>query len=336
MYDLAVFIGRFAPPHLGHLEVIKSALEQADELVIFVGSANRSPSIRNPFPVEFRIQMINAMLTNDQQSRVHVYDIDDYMYNDYAWNANITALVAEFFPYATNIALVGHSKDHSSYYLREFPQWKSIEVPNYKGFNSTDIRERYLDKYVVLHDQVHPAVDKMLDDWELTDEFNNISIEYAAIKAYKEKWKNTPFPVTFNTVDGVVTQGGHVLLVERDDYPGKGLIALPGGFLDPGETLEQAVVRELNEETGLKVSKRTLQTCVVKRKTYDDPHRSSRGRTITHAFHIDLDRGPDVSLPKVKGGSDARRAFWLPIGQINPLAMFEDHAFIINDMLNMA
>lgn len=42
MYDLAVFIGRFAPPHLGHLEVIKQALEQAEELAIFVGSANRS------------------------------------------------------------------------------------------------------------------------------------------------------------------------------------------------------------------------------------------------------------------------------------------------------
>lgn len=335
MYDLAVFIGRFSPPHLGHLEVIKAALEQAKEVVIFVGSANRSPSIRNPFPVAFRIEMIRVMLTREQNLRVKLFELDDYMYNDYAWNADITATVAEWFPHASEIALVGHSKDHSSYYLREFPQWKSIEVPNYKGFNSTAIRERYLDKYVVLHDQVHPNVDKMLIDWELTDAFGDVSNEYAAIKAYKEKWKNTPFPVTFNTVDGVVTQGGHVLLVERDDYPGKGLVALPGGFLDPGETLEQAVVRELNEETGLKVSKRTLQTCVVKRKTYDDPYRSSRGRTITHAFHIDLDRGPDVSLPKVKGGSDAKRAFWLPIGQIEPLVMFEDHMFIIHDLLGM-
>ena len=340
MYDLAVFIGRFAPPHLGHLEVIKRALEQAEEMAIFVGSANRSPSIRNPFPVAFRINMIRSMLADcgvsDALHRVHLFELDDYLYNDYAWNADITASVAEFFPHAKSIALVGHSKDHSSYYLREFPQWKAIEIPNYKGFNSTNIRERYLDKFVILHDQVHPAVDKLLDDWELTPEFDHVSEEYAAIKAYKDQWKHTPFPVTFNTVDGVVTQGGHILVVERGDWPGKGLIALPGGFLDPGETLEQAIVRELNEETGLKVSKRTLQTCVVKRKTYDDPHRSSRGRTITHAFHFDLDRGPDLALPKVKGGSDAKHAYWLPIGHMNPLKMLEDHYFIVNDMLNMA
>ena len=122
MHDLAVFIGRFAPPHLGHLKVIEQALEQAEHLAVFVGSANRSPSIRNPFPVDFRIKMLKSMLTSTQLERVTFFELDDFMYNDYAWNAAITATIADEYPWAADVALVGHSKDHSSYYLREFPQ----------------------------------------------------------------------------------------------------------------------------------------------------------------------------------------------------------------------
>lgn len=334
-FNLAVFVGRFSPPHLGHLKVVETALDHADRVLVLAGSANRSRSIRTPFTVEERIEMLERML-GKHLGRVSVEALDDFMYNDYAWNAKVVSLVSMYASAGDRVALVGHSKDGTSYYLREFPQWGSINVPNFRGIDSTKIREQYLDKFTMPRDQLHDGVVAYLDEWALTSEALWIENEFASIREYKEAWAKAPFPPTFNTVDAVVTQGGHVLLIERGDYPGLGLWALPGGFVEIHETLEDAMVRELHEETGLKISPRTMRTCIVKRETYDDPYRSSRGRTFTRAFHVDLDKGPTAELPKVKGSSDARRAFWVPIGSIDPRQMFEDHWFIVCDMLGLS
>ncbi|MEC8908597.1 MAG: bifunctional nicotinamide-nucleotide adenylyltransferase/Nudix hydroxylase, partial [Pseudomonadota bacterium] len=70
---------------------------------------------------------------------------------------------------------------------------------------------------------------------------------------------------------------------------------------------------------------------IRKQAVFDDPYRSARGRTITHAFYIELE--PNASLPKVKGSDDARQACWMPLGDLKPQDMFEDHYFVIQDML---
>lgn len=64
---------------------------------------------------------------------------------------------------------------------------------------------------------------------------------------------------------------------------------------------------------------------------FDDPHRSKRGRTITHAFFIHLPA--ETALPKVKGSDDAKKAFWVPLAELNPVHMYEDHYFIIQRMV---
>ena len=152
---------------------------------------------------------------------------------------------------------------------------------------------------------------------------------------YRKQWENTPYPVIFQTVDSVVIQSGHVLMVKRKSEPGKGLWALPGGFLDANKdkSVLDCAIRELKEETGIKVPVPVLRGNIVTTKVFDDPHRSSRGRTITHASLIHLPA--DVTLPKVKGSDDAKVAKWWPLADIKREILFEDHKDIIDHLTAM-
>lgn len=336
-HDYAVFIGRFQPFHAGHQHVVDTALQFAKKVIVIVGGNNRSRSIRNPFTFEERRNMIRSFY-ND--TRVLIVPANDFMYQDDKWTAHIQKVVHEAILNDVNksekawntglndlsITLIGHSKDHSSYYLKMFPQWYSIDVEQFDTYNATEIRERAFNGDSILHPFRYQEV------------INQLRPEYEYIRDYKKMWENTPFPVIFSTVDAVVIQSGHILLVERGELPGKGLLALPGGFIHPDETLMNAAIRELKEETRIadargEIPKGVLRSFIRddKTRTFDDPHRSNRGRTITTAFYFDL---PDkTELYKVKGADDAKHAFWLPIGEIDPRKMFEDHYAIIQCML---
>jgi ADP-ribose pyrophosphatase YjhB (NUDIX family) len=96
----------------------------------------------------------------------------------------------------------------------------------------------------------------------------------------------------------------HVLLIKRAKVPFRGRLALPGGFIRPGESLEDTAKRELFEETGLDASRIPLQQV----HTYSQPDRDPRGRVLTTAF---LAIAPD--LPEAQGGTDAARADWIEV-----------------------
>lgn len=166
-------------------------------------------------------------------------------------------------------------------------------------------------------------------DWRETDTYEYLSGEYSFYEKYKADWAHAPYAPTFVTVDGVVVQSGHLLLVRRRAYPGKGLWALPGGFLDQSEGVKEGVIRELREETKLKVPTAVLKGSIKDSKVFDHPNRSLRGRTITHAHLIELNPGP---LPPVKGGDDADKARWFPLEEVLTMEgqLFEDHFSIIN------
>lgn len=333
--DALVFIGRFQPFHNGHKAVIDAALDQAKEIVVVVGSSFASRNIRNPFTFEERKAMIKAVFPSD---RVLVVPVSDYPYDDNKWVNAIQKIVDETVPHAKDVGLIGHSKDSTSYYLNIFPRWKNhIEVPDVGGINATDIRKyglenktfRGIDDVSLLPSSVFTQLLTL----EAQPWFSTITAEYAMVKKYKEAWKAAPFPPTFMTVDAVVVQSGHILLVKRGDMPGKGLWALPGGFLNQGETMLDGAIRELKEETKIKVPVPVLKGSIKGSKTFDAPNRSQRGRTITQAFYIDLGFGPD--LPKVKGSDDAEKAFWVPFKDVKQELMFEDHYHIIDNFINI-
>src|SRR5690606_29594653 len=124
-------------------------------------------------------------------------------------------------------------------------------------------------------------------------------------------------------------QSGHVLMVKRKHSPGKNLWALPGGFLDVKETLFKSALRELYEETNIKLSELTLINSMKYEKVFDAPGRSLRGRTVTHAFLFYLQ--PTEELPKVKAADDAAEAKWIPYSDLLKMGeeIFEDHLSIV-------
>jgi 8-oxo-dGTP diphosphatase len=112
-----------------------------------------------------------------------------------------------------------------------------------------------------------------------------------------------------------------VLLIQRGIEPFKGCWAFPGGFMNMDETTEQCAVRELEEETGLRVS--SLRQV----GTYSKVDRDPRGRTITVAYLALID-----APVSVKGQDDAAQAQWFPLSALPPLAF--DHAEIMQDAIS--
>lgn len=336
-YDFLAFIGRFQPFHLGHRAVVLEGLKQARQLIILCGSAHQPPSVRNPWSVSEREQMIRSTLSAEQNERVHIVPLMDNVYNDEMWvrdvQATVTGLVAAHQCTSSRkpkVGLIGHGKDRSAYYLNLFPQWGSVGVENFADLSATGIREAFFADETLgdeFSGQLHNNVVDWLKEYRQSEQYQDIRGEHEFVQKYRSAWASAPYPPTFVTVDAVVVQSGHVLLVERKARPGRGLLALPGGFLDPDETLVEGCLRELREETRLKVPAPVLRGSIRNQHVFDDPYRSARGRTVTHAFYIELE--PSQALPKVRGGDDARHAQWVPLAEVEPIKMFEDHYFII-------
>ena len=111
-----------------------------------------------------------------------------------------------------------------------------------------------------------------------------------------------------------------VLLIERGDEPFKGCWAIPGGFLNMDETTEQCAIRELEEETGLKIDQASQIG------TYSKVDRDPRGRTISVAYLAIVERPLEVS-----GQDDAAKAKWFSVNALPPLAF--DHDKIMADAM---
>lgn len=113
-----------------------------------------------------------------------------------------------------------------------------------------------------------------------------------------------------------------VLLIQRGNEPFKGCWAFPGGFMNMDETTEQCAVRELEEETGLKV------TDIQQIGAYSKVDRDPRGRTVTVAYLAIID-----GAKKVKGLDDAAKAQWFSLSELPKLAF--DHEEIMSDALKL-
>ena len=367
---VGVVIGRFNPVHRLHVDVlIRPALAESDYVFVLLGSSRSARDFKNPFDHNVRSALIYQSLTDAEMQKLKTAPIEDFPYSDTRWQMQCYRQVENLLEQVlinhpgirkdqVQISLFGVNKDESSWYLKLFPQWTSRtkeagEIP--RPVSSTDVRnalyELILDPDDVIAaktwsaiamDTLLPSVRAYLEGWAQTPEALRIAEEWKYVQDYKRMWAGTPYPVIFQTVDNVVIHKGHILLVKRDDYPGKGLWALPGGYIKPDETLRTAAFRELKEETSIvfKDSNRPVrvnETWIKFNREFDYPGRSLRGRTITQAYLWEIPIGFEVDVTTRDEDGEVSDVQWFPLeavlGPEFECRLFEDHKHIIDYMV---
>jgi bifunctional NMN adenylyltransferase/nudix hydrolase len=350
--DLAVFIGRFQPFHLGHLHAVQTGLSLAKNVLILIGDTGGPRGLKNPWSFYERRDMILASLTEQERKFVVIQQVYDHP-SDTEWMAQVSGIVGEVCDYgnlaAQKVILIGHDKDSSSFYIHCFPQWDFLDT----GFQSRDGLLLQYDataiRKMVWQNELHYAVGILpqgcLDyiikhKATMPDTYEALRNEYVCIRKYRDSWKAAPFPPVFVTTDCVVVQSGHILLIQRGNNPGKGLWALPGGFIDQAESIEDCAIRELLEETNIKLQPEVLRRCIQSVHVFDRAggvSEEDRGRIITHVHTIKLD--DTKPLPKVKAGGtedepdEVSQVKWVLISDIDYREIFSDHGRIIQQSL---
>ena len=122
-------------------------------------------------------------------------------------------------------------------------------------------------------------------------------------------------------VDGIIQIDDKILLIKRKNPPFKDSWAFPGGFVEYGETTENAVMREIYEETNLKTKIKHLLG------VYSDPNRDPRGHTVSVVYILEHIEGTP------KGSDDAKEAKLFKIEEVKDLDLAFDHKKIFNDYL---
>lgn len=340
-HDVAVCIGRFQAFHHGQLALLRRALASAPLCIVVLGSAYQARSPKNPFTWQERVEMIRLALPEADRQRVEFLPVRDY-YDQARWVRLVRQGVTQLAggtdaSDTTSFVLVGHFKDATSQYLEDFPGWALDALPLQGNIDASALRDAYFGNggaaldatLAALVTQAPASTLAFLRAWAALPYFAQLAQEWEMLRQDKAGWAGAPYPPVFVTVDAVVQCSGCVLLIRRGHAPGKGLLAVPGGFIEQRETVYQSAVRELLEETGLRLGEGGTPQALKGVQVFDHPERSLRGRVITHAHWFDLGA---TSLPEVRAGDDAAAAQWVPIERLASLEdQFHDDHFHMLD-----
>ncbi len=334
--QVAVVIGRWQFPHKGHSTLINKAFEIAERVIIVIGSAYHSRDPRNPFTWEERQAMLLSTLTDEQHSRVALLPIRDY-YDDDRWEQAVVSGVERLIEHQSQVTLVGYKKDETSEYLDRFETWAKCDVAPEVNICSTALREMYFSSSVevqtalkVMSPYIHPGVKDYLLAWSFLPLYAEAVKEAEAVRGYRKKY-TAPY---YLTADALVVASGKVLLIRRGKDIGHGLYALPGGHLEKNERYYQAAVRELAEETGIRLLPERMRLALKGAQEFDHPLRSPRGRLVTKVHYFDFkDREPF----ETHAGDDANETLWVNISDILSLEsqIFEDHCCALDHFLGI-
>ena len=306
-----IFIGRFQPVHEGHVHALGVAASQVEKLYILVGSANQCRSIRNPWTFQERKQMLQLKLHAQRITNYEIIPLNDYRYSDTQWMSDVRASI-EHYGMGSPV-LFGHMKEGNDY-LKWFPELKFKSIEAQYSINATSIRTRMFEE----SDPLMPET---------------VRGDRQFYEKEKQLFAGYPFPETlnFNCSDAILECQGHILLIQRKFSPGKGAWALPGGFRNQRETFLDCAIRELIEETNVRVPEKVLRGSIVKTELFDDPARSFGIPRNTMAVYMRISPNPDYSLPRANGADDAALCKWVPLTDaLNNIEMYDDHKDIVS------
>ena len=351
--NIIVYIGRFQCAHNGHIATMETALGLANRLIVVIGSHNMPRDVKNPWTAAEREAMIRASLSADANARTEFVYAENRLYSNTFWVRNVERMVNEVvvtkFHYVNpSIGIIGNGKGDkdTAEYVNLFKQWDVIPMQCVslvgKPLHATKIREEMFTGHLgFVQHAVPTGVYDFLCEFVKTETFENLKGEYDYHVAEEKKYEQVPYgSYTRYTADPVVIQSGHVLLIQRVKAPGKGLWALPGGHVEQTETAFTASLRELAEETNIKLQPEVLERCKFEEKMFDHPDRSIVGRltkklvrsaTMAYGYKLDDSR----NLPSVSPADDAAEARWFSFEEIASMrnVLYEDHADIIEYML---
>ena len=343
----AIAIGRFAPPQAAEMSLIADALAAHERVVVVLGSAFHARTPRDPFDAEERREMIRLAVPEAQRDRLQFAPVRDY-FDDARWSAAVEAAVAGVTAEPPTLYVADDAR--AARYEQWFPRWKQVRVAGPRPEPGRQLRgvllqhgmagspatlaERRDGALAVLSAWIPRPVIEYLRAWATLPAYETLVRDQHALDAMNDEWRSAPYEPIFSTVDAVVRCAGHVLLVRRGAPPGQGLRALPGGFLEPRESLLVSAMRELREETRLGVHETLLRQALRRVQVFSHPDRSLRGRTITHAHFFDLG---EARLPDVQGSDDAADAAWVPVRELPRIEteFFEDHFHILDEFLGL-
>lgn len=380
-YDRVGFICRAQPPHIGHVESAVTAAEYGETVIILVGSARTSRRLSNPFSYSERVGMLQEAIRErvgeSEMSRFIFRPLRDDVYNNERWLGRVQDImtnpnvpVGDGNKVAPSIAIISSDKDGDDLLRAEwFPFWDTISIPHKIDLHAKDIRghlyetEGDVDSLVSKYGEYIPpsVITRLRELMTAADDtpntFQNRIHEYKVIQKYKApsvvarvacEAADLPwYPRIEHTGDAVVICNGHVLLVKRKYHPGKGMYALPGGYMQSSDaTSLDTAVRELYEETKIDVPPAIIESALFDTRSFNHVSRDERGRVCTDAFAFRLRhraksaKGDAVrsegGMPKVSASDDAEWAGWIPLSMfregsndIEPM-MFADHYAIVN------
>lgn len=331
----AVCTARWLLPVESHLALVQAALERAPRCTLFVRRAHLAPTPANPFGWELRARWLRQALGATDAARVDIRPLREH------WNEqrNLQAMQQALGPAETVCWIAAR------------PPLDSEDLPpgwSYARVAADDPDDTIVSWLHRLYEAEEPdaALDALagelpafcraaLREWIGTPAFATIRADWRQIAHERQAWSVAPYPVVLSTVDAVVHAGGQVLLIRRGRSPGRGLWALPGGFLEPAEEVLHAALRELVEETGLPLTLRQMRQALRGSQVFDHPERSQRGRIITHTFFFDLGDAPP---PPVQAGDDAAQARWVPLAHLPALQtqLHDDHFHMLESFLGDA
>ena len=335
---VGVVIGRMQGFHNDHEGHIVRALKENDVVMVLIGSSNRRVSIKNPFTFDQRVTMIhlNLVAKGLDEGRIVYRPLPDTA-TDASWVENVRHCVAQQAGPNDNVALYGSDKDESTYYLNMFPEWHQRFTEATSGFDATAFRKAWFKGY-----QTDRAIRKDSKIMNHISEWTAIYVNALPFNAnLQEEWEyyqneavrfgSYPFPDTlnFSCADAVFTWRDYVAFIERARNPGKGCLALPGGFRNRGERHIDAAEREGYEETRINIPPAALAKCYRGEKLFDDGSRSLGIPRSTLAVHWDLTEMFE-QMPVLYPADDAADYEWIHKKHLDDRAteIYDDHMFI--------